>query len=78
MTDLSGFYPIATVPRDGRLVIVADSISGESYAMRWEKDATNPLTQPDIYGIWVAADHSFTWSEVGGFGPTHWRYAHDG
>lgn len=64
--------PIATAPRNGLSIIVGDEDCGE-FIMHWNPTGTNAIFQPGRLGIWEALDRSFTWSEVGGGGPTYWR-----
>lgn len=68
------YAPIATVPRDGTIVIVAHEDVG-AFPMRWDATATNALFAPGQVGLWVVPDGSFTWSEHDGLGPSHWRAA---
>lgn len=65
---------ISTAPRDGTVIIVG-APDDEWFYMRWNPQGFNGLVQPEPDGIWEATDNSFTWSEQGGFGPTHWRPA---
>lgn len=70
---LDTFHPIATVPCDGRPVCLTyDGV--EVHIMRWNPEGRNALVQGSIKGIWEALDKSYTWSEVGGCGPTHWKH----
>ncbi len=62
--------PIATAPRDGRVIIVGDPEVGE-YPMAWNAAAANGLFA-GVVGMWEAADRSFTWDESNGCGPTGW------
>lgn len=62
---------IATVPRDGSLVVVYDEDAG-AFPMRWVVGATNPLLRRQGDGLWVIDGGGFTWSEADGFGPTKW------
>ena len=62
---------IASVPRDGTLVVVHDEDAG-AFPMRWTPGATNVLLLEQGDGLWVADGGGFTWSEAEGFGPTGW------
>ena len=76
------WQPIATAPRDGTSVILTsmDMDSGKPqeicHGMIWNQFAGNEMVQSGK-GIW--AMHSatgqilMTWSEEGGYGPTHWK-----
>jgi hypothetical protein len=65
---------ISSAPRDGTTVIVG-APDDEWFTMRWNPRGRNSIFQPEPVGIWEAPDGSFTWSEEGGFGPSHWRPA---
>lgn len=66
-----GAEPIATAPRDGRVISVIHDEVG-SFWMAWNPAATNHLFAPGEIGMWEAPDRSMTWRE-GEDGPTHWR-----
>lgn len=68
------YAPISSAPRDGTLIIVAHDDVG-AFPVRWNPEATNDLFAPGCSGLWVAPDGTFTWSEHGGLGPSHWRAA---
>lgn len=66
-----GFKTIDSAPRNGTMIVV--TAEGEPlYEMCWNQFGTNWLVQPSKRGIWWGKDGNFTWSEQGGFGPTHW------
>lgn len=66
-----GFEPYATVPKDGKLVLLWSSDTG-AYLMRWSDRDTNSLVQKGL-GIWVLEGGGMTWSDHRPNGaPTHW------
>lgn len=74
--DIEHWAAIGTAPRDGSIVRVAWSYDGviqEWFTMRWDDSQTNGLF-PDVKGMWVAPNGSFTWNEADAEGaPTHWQ-----
>lgn len=66
-----GAEPIATAPKDGRVIYVIHDEVG-SFPMAWNHSATNHLFAPGEMGMWEAPDRSMTW-RAGEDGPTHWR-----
>lgn len=71
LDDHPHFAPIATAPRDGTVILVADMEMG-SFPMYWDPTGNNPIFAPDDVGIWRATDGSMTWKDTDGCGPTHW------
>jgi hypothetical protein len=66
------WMPIASAPRDGRLIRLSD-LETCSVEMAWNRTGSNPLVSRKL-GIWetVPSGHA-TWCEDDGAGPTHWR-----
>lgn len=64
--------PIESAPRDGTLIWVCAPQDGYGAPMRWNKNGSNAIFQPLPVGIWELDGGGATWSEEGGYGPTHW------
>lgn len=64
--------PIATVPKDGTLIIVGDPDVGE-FPMRWGHIQKNEIFAPGVVGMWVLDGGGMTWTDSDGLGPTYWR-----
>ena len=71
LADNPHFAPIATAPRDGTLILVADEEVG-CFLVRWNPTGSNAIFAPDDVGIWEAPDGSFTWKDSECHGPTFW------
>lgn len=69
---MMGRQPIATAPRDQRVIVVGHEEVGE-FPMAWNPNGTNSLFAPGVVGIWEMVDGTMTWSEADDLGPSYWR-----
>lgn len=71
VVDVTPWRPIATAPKDGRVIWIAHDDVG-AFRMAWNPIATNEMFAPGQLGMWETIDTGMTWADYDDAGPDSW------